>query len=110
MDNQITWIALCSCGAVTITIEGNNYSMPKEMFEEKFGPLEEALEAIPEQEEIQNFCNCNYCVNHWGLDLCACGSGEKYQECKEGYDYCCGQPAQVIETGQTHYRGRNSWI
>jgi hypothetical protein len=29
------------------------------------------------------YANCNYCVNHWGIDLCACGSGEHYTKCNE---------------------------
>lgn len=107
---NITWIALCNCGAVTITIDGkDDYSMSKEMFEEKFNTLDETLKELPDQEEIQEFCNCNYCVNGWGLDLCACGSGEKMSECEEGHD-CCGQPSQDLEIGQTSFKAPGSWI
>jgi len=109
IPNNITWIALCSCGAVTVTIDGNDYSMPKEMFEEKYGHLDNSNELPDQVKDIQEFCNCNHCVNGWGIDLCACGSGKKIDECKEGYD-CCGQPSQVIENGQTHYKSNNGWI
>ena len=27
---------------------------------------------------------CNHCINHWGIDLCDCGSGEKPGECSCG--------------------------
>lgn len=28
----------------------------------------------------QSYC-CNHCVNHWGIDLCECGSGARVGEC-----------------------------
>lgn len=106
---NITWLCLCSCGAVTFTVDDNEYSLPKDKFEAQYGTLNEVLEAITDQEEIQKFCNCNYCVNGWGIDICACGSGEKFNECDNDLD-CCGQPAQVIETGQTRFKAKDSWI
>ena len=34
---------------------------------------------------------CDHCVNHWGLDLCQCGSGEPVGQCE-----CeCNEPSQV---------------
>ena len=27
---------------------------------------------------------CNHCVNHWGIDLCECGSGARVGECECG--------------------------
>ena len=109
MNLNITWIALCSCGAVTFTVDGNEYSLPKDKFEKEYGNLDVLLKAIPDQEEIQEFCNCNYCVNHWGLDLCACGSGDKIGECENDLD-CCGAPSQILETGQICYKAKDSWI
>ena len=40
---------------------------------------------------------CDYCVNHWGMDLCKCGSGEKIRECSCG----CGLPAQTYKQQET---------
>lgn len=31
-----------------------------------------------------HWVSCNYCVNHWGTDLCVCGSGYRYDECSCG--------------------------
>lgn len=109
MIPNITWIALCECGAVTITIDNSDYSMPKEMFEKKSGSLEDALENTPKQNEVQKFFNCNYCVNGWGIDLCACGSGEKVGECDNDLDDC-GQSMQILETGQTNFKADDSWL
>lgn len=108
IPNNISWIALCSCGAVTITMDGNDYSMPKEMFEEKYGSLDNSSELPDQVKDIQEYFQCNYCVNGWGLDLCACGSGEKMDECDNEHD-CCGEPSQDIEEGQTNYTSNNSW-
>lgn len=93
-------IAKCNCGAITITINGIGYSMSEETFIEKYG--NEGNDFL--QNEMQNFSNCNYCVNHWGIDLCACGSGELIKECKEGLDVC-NTPMQDIEQGQVNING-----
>ena len=37
----------------------------------------------------------NHCVNHYGLDLCACGSGESPEECTAGFDEC-GNPYETL--------------
>ena len=34
-----------------------------------------------------SFC-CNHCVNHYGLDLCGCGSGEEFGKSNNGFDEC----------------------
>jgi len=91
-------IFLCSCGAVTITIDGNDYSMPRELLSEY---------NIKEEDITHEVCGCNYCINHWGIDLCACGSGEKYQECKEEYEVC-GNSMQNIENQQINVKGGNA--
>ena len=61
------------------------YSMKSETFKEVFG-----FEILPSM-----FVNCNHCINHWGIDLCACGSGEDFDKCEEGHSMC-GKPMQVI--------------
>lgn len=63
----ITQIALCSCGVITVTINGEDYCIPREMFETKFDTLERVLESISNQDEIQILYSCNYCENGWGL-------------------------------------------
>lgn len=78
----------CACGAITVIDEdGTDYSMPEETF----------MELFPYQEITGSYCNCNYCVNHWGIDLCGCGSGEKVGECTNGYEECKNHiPAQEL--------------
>lgn len=31
----------------------------------------------------QSYC-CDHCVNHWGIGLCGCGSGQKVGKCECG--------------------------
>lgn len=33
---------------------------------------------------LHQSCCCNHCVNHWGIDLCECGSGARVGECECG--------------------------
>ncbi len=75
----------CDCGAVTVTMNGENYSMKRKEFNRLFG----------KHRISQKVCSCDYCVNHWGLDLCACGSGEKVGKCKEGFKEC-NTPMQTL--------------
>lgn len=79
---------ICSCGSVTVHGDGRkNWSMSLKTFKKEFPDL---------KLELGKYDNCNYCVNHWGADLCACGSGEKYSKCKGGFSEC-GKPMQSIE-------------
>ena len=70
----------CQCGALTVTGEGFDNSMTKETFDREYPDLEAP-------DEAEHYC-CNHCVNHWGLDLCACGSGEPVGECDGEFDEC----------------------
>lgn len=73
----------CNCGAVTLYFtNGHNNSVLKSNLE-KFGIV------IPQScEKLHDTYCCNHCVNHYGIDLCACGSGESPEECKAGFDEC----------------------
>lgn len=90
-SNCLIEVYNCSCGAITVKYYNEdmvecNASMPIELFHEHF-----PNEKVPNP----NFYNCDYCVNRWGIDLCACGSGEKVDECdNECSD--CGKPAQEL--------------
>jgi len=83
---DFTHVAVCNCGALTVTIDNQSYSMSVETFKKKYGF------------EIHNiiYSNCNHCVNHWGIDLCACGSGAPFEECDEAHEMC-RTPMQDIE-------------
>ncbi len=91
----------CQCGAITVDVNGGNFSMTAEDFEKNF-PGTFAGD-LPEE----CYC-CNYCANHWGIDLCGCGSGEKFGECSNDYPEC-RVPAQDMEQGVTACSCASAW-
>lgn len=58
----------CNCGAITVQYENG---ASNSMYFETFNQL--ALDISQAQEIPQSYC-CDHCVNHWGIDLCECGS------------------------------------
>ena len=93
-------LSTCSCGAATVEHDGQCFSMQVEDLERYFPGL---MDSPPECE----VGSCDYCVNHWGVDLCGCGSGKKFSECDDGYPEC-GRPMQVVEKGISKPTG--GWI
>ncbi len=94
----------CSCGAITLFMEnGEAYSCKQKNLRKFFPSIDlRKIERLPE-----SYC-CNHCVNHYGLDLCGCGSGEEFGKCDEGFD-SCKQPMQVV--GQyTRVCAADAWI
>ena len=91
----------CKCGAITVNIDGNDYSMLPETFDKTFP------DHFSGDIEMVHY-SCNYCVNHWGIDLCGCGSGELFQECYNNMSEC-KRPAQSIENEVTGCYCNNSW-
>jgi hypothetical protein len=87
--DSIEHLAKCRCGAITVTIDGKEYSMKPATFRKTF----HHMGRIPRAEVT--YGSCNHCVNHWGTDLCACGSGKAPNKCGEGLRVC-GKPMQVI--------------
>jgi len=88
----------CQCKAVTVEIDGESFSMSRSEFKKRF----------PGMRTKGHYSSCNYCVNHWGLDLCGCGSGEKFGKCKNNLPEC-KRPAQSIEMQVTSCYCRNGW-
>lgn len=85
---NISNLTTCECGAVSFDYCGKNYSVSKEnlaLFFPNFPPLDGAPHTV----------NCNHCVNHWGVDLCGCGSGAYLGECENDLPECF-TTAQVI--------------
>lgn len=76
----------CSCGAYGVSIKGVTYYMPEELFRQHF----------PDLTPDRSLVNCDYCVNHWGVDLCGCGSGSKLGSCENDLPECA-EPAQNLE-------------
>lgn len=83
----------CECGAITVYAGKKSYSCKAENLRRFFPDLD--LSVINEDNKVKK---CNHCVNHYGLDLCACGSGEPYETCASGFDIC-GKPMQSLERG-----------
>ncbi len=95
---MVELVQLCACGAVTVTIDDLNFSMGREIYAEQYGELP----ADDSELRLQNQVCCDHCVNHYGIDLSACGSGEPPGECDGGFDVC-GTPSQSIEQGDNHH-------
>lgn len=76
----------CECGAVTVSDNGFSNSMTAKTFAEEYPGMEL---------EDNVFGSCDHCVNHWGIDLCGCGSGEPVGKCDGGFEECrAGMAAQ----------------
>lgn len=85
----MTEFSKCDCGAVTLYDDkGNNYSCSaanRKLFMPKLD--------LRKLKRLHHSYICNHCVNHFGIDTCACGSGENFWECENGYPEC-GTPMQ----------------
>lgn len=68
---KIEYIQKCKYGAVTIRFDNG---ASNSMFWETFEKLD--LDTGDATWLHQSYC-CNHCVNHWGIDLCECGSGAR---------------------------------
>ena len=84
----------CECGAVTVTYVNDD--------------MDEITVSMTESDYLKHFLSidlesdtygcCDYCVNHWGIDLCGSGSGEKIGECENDFDECRNNiPSQTID-------------
>lgn len=77
----------CQCGAVTVIGQDFDNSMTLKTFRAEFPGVR--------LQRKNKYSNCNHCVNHWGIDLCGCGSGEPVGKCDGGYTECKNNiPAQ----------------
>ena len=71
----------CSCGAVTVEFaDGTTNSMFRSTFRRLFPGVRTARGRC--------YGNCDHCVNHWGIDLCACGSGAAVGKCDNSFRCC----------------------
>lgn len=93
---RIVRVAVCKCGALTFELDrGIGYSVSRENAP-KFLP--ELPSAFWRWAELfaDRYTHCNHCVNHWGLDLCACGSGQSPETCDRGCPVC-GKPSEQLK-------------
>lgn len=89
----------CKCGAVTVEIECESYSMRPAEFKRRFPG-----KSVPKR----TMSCCNACVNHWATHLCGCGSGQKYGKCDMELSEC-KHAAQDIEAEVTKCHCDNGW-
>lgn len=81
----------CSCGAITVSGDGWSNSMRPAVFRKEFPGVV--------VDRSVTWANCNHCVNHYGIDLCGCGSGKKVGKCNGGFNDCvAGLASQVKAT------------
>lgn len=94
-DDTYSSYSHCSCGAITLFPDDPSDMpvsfMPTKSIRSRFV---RGLN-LRKLRRLQTTCYCDHCVNHYGLELCACGSGEYYWECEEGLDEC-GKPMQEL--------------
>ena len=100
---KIIGYSKCSCGAITIFTGNESYSCKQEKLKMFFPDID--LRKISRYPE--SFC-CDHCVNHYGLDLCGCGSGEDFGKCENDLDEC-KIPMQVVGK-YTRVLANDSWL
>ena len=96
MQTETLLTTKCCCGAITVQGEDFSNSMCKETFEQEFSD-------VPLSDNV--YCHCDHCVNHWGIDLCGCGSGEPVGECDNGFDECRNNIAAQVKYEQKPFIG-----
>jgi hypothetical protein len=87
-------VASCCCGAVEIESNGISYFAKRKLALKLVG-----LSRLPRG--LKTYSCCDHCVNHWGLDLCECGSGKI--PCR-----CHGRSMSTIDE-RTHLVANNAW-
>ena len=94
----------CLCGAITVyDADGSAYSAKKKNLKKFFPGIDlRKLKRYP-----STFC-CDHCVNHYGLDLCGCGSGEPFGKCDNDLPEC-SMTMQAVGF-YTAVRGANAFV
>ena len=77
---KVKYIQKCRCGAVTLHFENGTSNS---MFRSTFNKIKKDLD-LSNAEFLQDCWCCDHCVNHYGIDICECGSGEKVSKCSCG--------------------------
>ena len=104
-NDTIEGYTKCACGAITVFMGGASYSCKQKNLKRFFPSLDlRKINRIYKQKTH----SCDHCVNHYGLDLCACGSGEPYETCRNGMDVC-GTPMSVAGE-YTRVCDKNGWV
>ena len=93
---QIVEYTKCVCGAITLFgDDGRSYSVSAKNLKRFLPSLDlRKVKRLYIAGRDMTVC-CDHCVNHFGLDLCACGSGEPFETCKGGFEEC-GKPMHIL--------------
>lgn len=87
---KIVAYSKCSCGAITIYfLDGGSNSM-RPSTKKKLGI------DLRKYKKLNNSYYCNHCVNHYGIDICECGSGKPVGKCE------CGSNKSLETFGETY--------
>ena len=78
MELKVVEYSRCQCGAITLTFDNGAHSSMRESTRKK---LHISLRGARKMQTV--YC-CDHCVNHYGIDLCSCGSGKKVGKCDCG--------------------------
>lgn len=82
--------SLCKCGAITLHTQYGQLSCRKDNLKKFFPGLN-----LDDCFQEPNCYACNHCINHMGLDLCACGSGETPDDCTMETSVCSNPYTQL---------------
>ena len=75
---KIVAYSTCNCGAITVYYDDGFTNSVKKKNLKKFGIKLRGL-----KKNDNTWC-CNHCANHYGIDICDCGSGEEVGKCSCG--------------------------
>ena len=84
MDKKLIGYRECNCGAITLIFDDGTENHCKRTNLKKFGI---SLRGV--KKEPMKIYMCDHCINHYGIDICECGSGKRY-------DKCCGNPMETL--------------
>lgn len=89
--NKIITYSTCKCGAVTLFFESGNSNSVKKKNLKKFGFSLKGIKKLS-----SSTWGCNHCINHYGIDICSCGSGIETDKCD------CGSGVSMETLGETY--------
>ena len=96
--------SICDCGAITLyTDDGQSYSCKRKNLKNFIPDID-----LRKIKRLQKSYCCNHCVNHYGMDLCGCGSGEMFGKCDNGLEEC-EKPMQIFDQ-YTCVCGKMAWV
>ena len=87
---EIESYSKCSCGAVTIYFINGAYNSMSSRTQRMLGIDLRKIKRLPASYA------CDHCINHWGIDLCECGSGKEVGKCD------CGSNKSVETFGKKY--------